>query len=171
MKNLDRMRVVRTWGAQPADLDLHVSYLDNHKSTSIIKDGDDANLDIDHTDRYGPETITVEQKYQGQAYVFAVHDFTHGSNPGSAALSMSQAKVFVYVGQSLVRSYNVPRQQGNLWTVFRINGEGEIQDINTMCGVNVNAENVLGSIDEYNNENMAITPANQGDVDSVQPMH
>ncbi len=30
MKNLDGMRVVLTWGQRPRDLDLHVSYPQNH---------------------------------------------------------------------------------------------------------------------------------------------
>jgi hypothetical protein len=167
MKNLDGMRVVLSWGQSPRDLDLHVSYPGNHVYFGH-QQGKDANLDIDHTDSYGPETITLERKHQGETYVFAVHDYTNDRDPRSTMLSASQAKVFVYVGQSLVRTYDVPRQTGNLWTVFRVNGEGEIQDINTMRGVSVSASNVLGTIDSYNNEQMRIVPANQGEVDPVR---
>jgi hypothetical protein len=167
MKNLDGMRVVLTWGEQPADLDLHAAFPGNHVFWSH-KVGTDANLDIDHTDSFGPETITLDRKHQGQTYVFAVHDFTDRSRPGTSALSGSQAKVFVYIGQSLVRTYYVPQHQaGNLWTVFRITGEGEIQDINTMRGVQVDASAVLGTIDNYDNEQMQVIAANQGDVDPV----
>jgi hypothetical protein len=43
--------------------------------------------------------------------------------------------VFVYVGQTLIRAYYVPKgQKGNIWTVFAISAEGELQDINTMSG-------------------------------------
>jgi hypothetical protein len=167
MKNLDGMRVVLTWGQRPADLDLHTAYPGNHVYWQH-KQGADANLDIDHTDSYGPETITLDHKHQGQTYVFAVHDFTDRDNPDTSALSGSQAKVFVYIGKSLVRTYTVPQHQpGNLWTVFRITGEGEIQDINTMRGVQVNASTVLGTIDSYNNEQMQITAVNQ-DVDPAR---
>jgi tetratricopeptide (TPR) repeat protein len=58
----------------------------------------------------------------------------------------------VYVGQSLVRSYYVPNQAGNLWTVFRITPEGEFQDINTMQGLSImDPVNVFNSVDSYLN--------------------
>jgi hypothetical protein len=168
MQNLDGMRVVLSWGAEPADLDLHTAFLNNHIFWRS-KRGSDANLDVDHVDSYGPETITLERKHQGETYVFAVHDFSDRTQPDSSALSNSQAKVFVYIGQSLVRSYYVPRNQsGNLWTVFRITGEGEIQDINTMRGVHVDAQNVLDEIDHYNDAQLQVTAANQGDVDPAR---
>lgn len=168
MKNLDGLRVVLSWGAQPPDLDLHVAFPDNHVYWRN-KRGTDANLDIDHINSYGPETITLERKHQGATYVFAVHDYTDRENPGTMALSNSQAKVFVYVGQSLVRSYYVPRNQsGNLWTVFRISKEGDFQDINTMRGVAVDAGDVLGQISSYNNEQLQVTAANQTDIDPVR---
>jgi len=97
-----------------------------------------------------------------------VHDFSNESNPASSELANSEARVFVYVGQSLVRTFSVPRQAGNLWTVFRVNGEGEIQDINTMRGVTVRASEVLGTIDNYNDEQLRIVPANQDYVDAAR---
>jgi predicted nucleic acid-binding Zn finger protein len=168
MQNLDGLRVVLSWGAQPPDLDLHVAYPSNHVYWRN-RQGTDSNLDIDHVDSYGPETITLERKHTGDTYVFAVHDYTDRNNPGTDALSNSQAKVFVYVGQSLVRSYYVPRNQaGNLWTVFRINGNGDFQDINTMRGVKVDAENVLDEINSYNNAQMQVVAANQTGLDPVR---
>ncbi|MCA6998532.1 YfaP family protein [Dickeya solani] len=132
MKNLDGMRIVLTWGATPADLDSHLVYGNSHIYFDNQK-GPDANLDVDDVDSYGPETITIEKKRFGESYLYAVHDYTHIHEPDQAALSNSQAKVFVYVGQSLVRTYSVPRNQdGNLWTVFRLNPNGDFEDINTI---------------------------------------
>lgn len=165
MQNLDGLRVVLSWGSTPQDLDLHSAFPNSHVYWRN-RVGTDANLDIDHTDGYGPETITLERKHAGDTYVFAVHDYTDRAHPETTALSSSQAKVFVYVGQSLVRSYYVPaNQQGNLWTVFRINGNGDFQDINTLRGVKVDAENVLDEIHSYNNAQMQVVAANQ----SVDP--
>jgi len=49
-----------------------------------------------------------------------------------------------------VRSYYVPKNAvGNLWTIFRITGEGEFQDINTVRGTNVDAEDVLGTVNTF----------------------
>src|SRR5690606_16335738 len=130
LQNLGGLRVVLRCGATPADLGSHVPYPGNPISFNA-KTGDDAALDVDDADRYGPETITLQKKRFGDTYVYAVHNFTHSGNPSSNALSNSQAKVFVYVGQSLVRTYYVPTgQRGNLWTVFRLNGNGDFEDIN-----------------------------------------
>lgn len=130
LQNLDGMRVVLSWGHTPPDLDSHTVYPGNHIYFRN-QQGNDANLDVDDTDSYGPETITLQKKHFGETYVYAVHDFSNRASQLSHALSASQAKVFVYIGQSLVRTYYVPTNQpGNLWTVFRVNGSGELQDIN-----------------------------------------
>lgn len=151
MTNLDGLRVVLNWGATPSDLDSHVAFPGNHIYWESKGDSGtiNANLDIDHVDGFGPETITISKKHAGEFYVYAVHDFTNKDNPNSNSLSKSNAKVLVYIGQSLVRSYYVPKQAGNLWTVFRITPQGEFQDINTMKGTTVNAANVLGSVNTY----------------------
>lgn len=135
MQNLDGMRIVLSWGEKPEDLDSHLVYSGNHIFFED-KQGDDAELDVDDTDSYGPETITIQKKQFGQSYVYAVHDFTNRSDSGSSALSASKAKVFVYVGQSLVRTYDVPvSHTGNLWTVFRLNPNGDFEDINTLTSL------------------------------------
>ncbi len=139
MQSLDGMRVVLSWGQTPTDLDSHIVYPGNHIYFQA-QQGLDANLDVDDTDSFGPETITLEKKHFGETYVYAVRDFTNGSRAMASDLSNSQAKVFVYVGQSLVRTYYVPKNQvGNLWTVFRITGAGEFQDINSFADVNGDA--------------------------------
>lgn len=152
MKNLDGLRVVLNWGATPADLDSHIAFPGRHIywESKTGPAGTDANLDVDDTDSYGPETITIEKKHAGEAYVYAVHDFTNADQPQSSALSRSGAKVMVYVGQSLVRSYYVPKNApGNLWSVFRITGDGEFQDINTVTGGRTSPAAVLGSVNNY----------------------
>ena len=145
MKNLDGLRVVLTWGKKPDDVDSHIVYPGNHVYFAS-KQGADANLDVDDTDSYGPETVTLEKKHAGETYVYAVHDFTDSDKPNTPNLSASQAKVYVYIGQSLVRSYQVPTgKTGNLWTVFRISGDGEFQDINTMGGTTTSGD-ALGAL-------------------------
>ncbi|WP_051293460.1 tetratricopeptide repeat protein [Pseudoduganella violaceinigra] len=135
MNNLDGMRIVLNWGASPRDLDSHIVYPNNHVYF-VNKRGADANLDVDDVDGYGPETITLERKHVGQRYVYAVHDFSDAGNPNTRNLANSGAKVFVYVGQTLVRTYYVPTSGvGNLWTVFAVTEEGEFQDFNTIKGV------------------------------------
>ncbi|WP_118973384.1 tetratricopeptide repeat protein [Taibaiella koreensis] len=143
MENLDGMRIVLSWGATPSDLDAHLAYGSKHIFYNH-KLGSNADLDVDDTDSYGPETITIGQRNNGEEYVYAIHDFSDRDNPNTTRLSYSQAKVFVYIGQSLVRTYYLPAngQAGNLWTVFKINGNGEMQDINTISRVNCTSEDV-----------------------------
>jgi len=135
MTNLDGMRVVLNWGATPSDLDSHLVYPGNHVYF-IDKQGAEANLDVDDTTSYGPETITIERKHDGERYIYAVHDYSNREDMNSTALSRSGAKVFVYVGQTLVRTYYVPaNKKGNLWQVFAVTESGDFQDYNLMKGV------------------------------------
>lgn len=137
MQKLDGMRIVLNWGQDPLDLDGHLAFPGNHVFFNR-KLGTDAQLDIDHTDGFGPETVTVERKHAGERYVYAVQDYTDLRDPESDRLSRSGAKVFVYIGQTLIRAYYVPANRpGNVWTVFAVSEEGEIQDINTMRGIDV----------------------------------
>lgn len=135
LTDLDAMRVVLTWGPTPSDLDSHMVFKNNHVYFAH-KQGTNAELDVDDTDSYGPETITLRKKMWGEKYIYAVRDFSNRNTQESSKLSASRAKVFVYVGQSLVRSYEVPMHKvGNLWTVFRITEDGAIQDINTISDI------------------------------------
>ncbi|USD39121.1 MULTISPECIES: tetratricopeptide repeat protein [Ferrimonas] len=130
MQSLDGLRAVLTWGASPRDLDSHLAFPGNHVYFSN-KTGDAVNLDVDDTTSYGPETITIEQKYDGQRYVYAVHDYSNGSKKNSTAMSFSNARVEVYVGQTLIRTYRVkPDTTATSWVVFGIDEGGAFHDIN-----------------------------------------
>lgn len=132
MQNLDGLRAVLTWGSTPRDLDSHLSYPNNHVYY-VDKTGTNANLDVDDTDSFGPETITIEQKHDGERYVYAVHDYTNGSRnrKDSKAMGFSNARVEVYVGQTLIRTYRVqPDTTATSWIVFGIDENGAFHDIN-----------------------------------------
>jgi len=134
MKNLDGMRAVLTWGRNPSDLDSHLSYKNNHIYYNS-KIGTKAHLDVDDTTSYGPETITIVKKKEGQKYVYAVHDYSHKTNPSSKSLGNSGATVRVYIGQTLVRTYKAtPQKTGNIWVVFGIDENGAFKDINSYTG-------------------------------------
>jgi tetratricopeptide (TPR) repeat protein len=140
MNNLDAMRIVLSWGRQPKDIDAHLSYENNHVYYAS-KEGQGANLDVDDIDSYGPETITIEQRSSGSDYIFSVHDYSDRQNPQTYNLSNSGARIFVYVGESLVRTYYVPtNMKGNLWTVFRMSPDGQMYDINKMSSLYVESD-------------------------------
>lgn len=138
MTNLDGMRVVLSWGEKPLIFDSHLIFPGGHIYFDS-KEGTDANLDVDDTDSYGPETVTISKKHFGESYIYAVQDYSNKGLPNSNYLSASKAKVFVYVGSSLVRSYSVPAgKRGNIWTVFKLNPNGEFEDINSVTSANFN---------------------------------
>jgi uncharacterized protein YfaP (DUF2135 family) len=140
-QNLDGMRIVLNWGDKPSDLDSHLVHPSTHVYFSK-KQGDLANLDVDDTTSFGPETVTLEKKKPGVKYLYAVHNYTEGEKLGSVTLSnVSQAKVFVYVGSSLVRTFTPPRgKAGTVWVVFGIGDNGEFYDINKFTDLNDRAK-------------------------------
>ena len=136
----DEYRIVLTWSSTPSDLDSHVSgplstggrfhvyYSDMHASDNGEKI---ANLDLDDTTSFGPETITLMRTQEG-IYKYAVHDYTNRNSTSSKALSMSGAKVQLYCGNALIATYNVPiNVTGTVWNVFEI-VDGTVRMINTM---------------------------------------
>ncbi|MCY1663598.1 tetratricopeptide repeat protein [Chryseobacterium sp. SL1] len=131
MEDLDGMRIVLSWGKSPSDLDSHLSYPNNH-ICYYHKEGTNANLDVDDTDSFGPETITIEKRSQNQKYIYAVHDYSDKNRVDNDNLSnISNAKVYVYIGNTLIKSYDVPkRKKGTVWVVFMIDESGNIIDIN-----------------------------------------
>ncbi len=133
-------RIVLRWGATPRDLDshfrataldgsdVHVYY--SHKRSDV------ADLDVDDTSSYGPETITIYDISKVANVKYAVHNYTNRySNSGDSTagnLSKSGAYVQVYKGNRLIRRFNVPAGEGTLWTVFAINSNGTITGINSL---------------------------------------
>lgn len=150
--NLDGLRIVLSWSAAEADLDSHLSYPDHHVYFER-KTSDDARLDADGSDRddgarKSPETMTLLRKQAGYGYTYAVHDFGNRSRPEASALSRSGARVSLYLGERLLRSYAVPQNRpGNLWRVFRIDGEGRFQDIDRIDASTAQAERIDTELD------------------------
>lgn len=122
----DEVRIVLTWADTPPDEDSHLFTPDGEHVCYYEKDGVGANLDVDDTDGYGPETVTITDLAQG-VYKYYVADFTHCSanEVKSTAMSESNAVVRVYTYRGLERTFQVPKnQQGVIWEVFSIrNGE------------------------------------------------
>lgn len=130
MEELDGMRIVLSWGRAPEDLDSHLSYQGGYVCY-YQKDASQANLDVDDINSYGPETITITKKIQGKKYVYAVHNFSDKDQSNNANLSkISNAKVYVYIGNTLIRTY-VPQfgKMGTVWIPFVIDENGNLVDV------------------------------------------
>ena len=130
MQELDGIRIVLSWGSSPKDIDSHLSYLGGYVCYHK-KESDQANLDVDDTDSYGPETITITKKEQGKKYVYAVHNFSDRELINTSNLSdVSRAKVFIYIGNTLVKTYKIPEgKKGNIWIPFLIDERGNIVNV------------------------------------------
>ena len=139
-------RFILTWGATPYDLDSHLTgptgtgtdrfhvYFSNKTYTPSGAATPDVELDVDDTTSYGPETITLYNQKTGE-YRYYVHDYSNLSATAtspSTQLSNSGAKVKVYKGSTLVRTFNIPTGQGgNCWDVFKLSGS-TITTVNTI---------------------------------------
>jgi|GEM_PF-2382008 len=134
------IRVVLSWGASPYDLDSHMTgpisgstqrFHVYYSSEGSASESPFVFLDWDDTEQYGPETITIKQQFSGN-YRYSVHNYSDQYDNSSYRLSNSGAKVQVYQGANLIRTFNVPQGQlGTLWTVFELNGT-VISPVNTV---------------------------------------
>lgn len=124
------VRIVLTWGEWPRDLDSHLftpydnSFGDNtyHIWYGNRYDVVGNNLDVDDTDGYGPETMTIPMLKNG-LYKYYVADFTNcsGGSPTSYDMSNSGAMVSVYTSNGLNSTFMVPTNaSGVIWEVFEI---------------------------------------------------
>lgn len=128
--NDGEIRIVLTWGSYPTDLDSHAEgnsssgggfhiWFQNKNVNNV------GTLDVDDTNGFGPETITI--KDGGANFTYSVIDYTRSGN-----MSSSGATVKVYLpGESQARVYTIPSGTGNTWRVFSIQN-GEISVINTI---------------------------------------
>jgi hypothetical protein len=128
-----QIRIVMSWGANPTDLDSHLYTPDIGGSTHHIYyvnrgsliNPPYANLDRDDVTSYGPETVTIDQSFDGQ-YDYFVHNYSAQYGGGGARLSDSGCIVRVYDDTGLFATFNVPAasrlfDQYNWW-VFSYNG-------------------------------------------------
>ena len=126
------IRFVLNWQAEPYDIDAHlvtpviqgqsyhIFYPPRNRGNLI--DYPFAALDIDRTNGFGPETITVRQSFPG-TYQFYVSRFA-----GASRLAGSDATVKVYTEAGLIRTFKVPTTGfGDFWHVC--NFEGATRDV------------------------------------------
>lgn len=126
--------IVLTWGDHPGDLDAHLasdfsnknsadsySYIPNLHVFFETRDyyyGDKliCNLDVDDTDCYGPETITLDT-VGDEPYYYYIHNFS-----STGDLYSSEAIVRLYKGARLLKTFYVPTESTRCgyWNVFAI---------------------------------------------------
>lgn len=117
------LRVVLTWDEDPDDLDSHLwlpaaqPYHIYYQNLGALSACPFAQLDIDDTSGFGPETVTIGQSVPG-SYRYAVHRFG-----GTETLSQSAAIVQVFDAEGLVATFEVPQNGTGAeewWHVFDV---------------------------------------------------
>jgi uncharacterized protein YfaP (DUF2135 family) len=127
------MRAVLIWGETPSDLDSHLWLPDSVPYHIYFSRRGDfeacpfAGLDVDDTSGLGPETMTIKQRYNTGAYVYAVHNYS-----GASEIKESQAQVQVFDATGLIATFTLPTEgTGRWWHVFNIDGQtGSITEVN-----------------------------------------
>lgn len=117
------IRFVLTWNASPSDLDSHLTgtsgdgtYVHVFFGDKIARDSNGnsiADLDIDDTDGYGPETMTLHNT-TGR-FDFIIDDYTN-----SGTISTSGATVKIYVGSTLYQTVNIAPGIVDQWHVCTV---------------------------------------------------
>lgn len=126
------IRIVLSWGENPEDLDSHLWLPTSNQYHVYWWDEGDCSafpfacLDVDDVTSYGPETITIKQRYPG-TYVYGVYHYT-----GSGTLATSGAHVRVYGSSGLLRDFAVPSGSGLWWHVFNLDAAGNIVVFNSI---------------------------------------
>ena len=128
-----QIRIVLEWGGTPRDLDSHLEGTSSN-GTNVRVDftnrqvtsgsGTLAELDIDDTDGYGPETITINES--GGNYDFYVYNYS-----GEGSIATSGATVKVYLNNSSQPMILTPPSnlEGRRWDVLSIaNGSVTVKD-------------------------------------------
>lgn len=124
---LNDWRIVLSWGANPEDLDSHLWTPDGEHIWYGNTVGENADLDVDDTDGYGPETITIRKLVEG-TYVYAVKHFS-----GEGTLQGAQVEIFNPMG-SVRRFTNSPCSagEGSWWVVFKLRVRGTSVEVETV---------------------------------------
>ena len=93
----DKGRFVLSWADQPRDLDLHLVGPNYHISYQDMRNApNEARLDRDTMDGYGPETITANRIRPDAHYEVWVHNYTGGGAFGRSA----QVQMYLSDGNS-----------------------------------------------------------------------
>ncbi len=143
-----QFRVILTWGANPADLDSHMTGGVNadiwtrwHLYYADTAAGAVCKLDVDDRNGYGPETVTCPAtgsttRLPDGVYRYSVHHYY-----GAGTIGTSGAGVRLEFANGTVYNYTPPATgwtgSNNVWTVFELNvlnGAVTVVPVNSVTG-------------------------------------
>ena len=124
------VRAVLSWAHNPRDLDLHCYTSDGRHVFFSCRNQRDMNLDYDHTNGLGPETLTVSRLDPNVTYYFYVHHYS-----GSSTLYESQAALRIENMPGLQAlnvptiAVNYPQYNAMVWRCFKVcNGVATVKN-------------------------------------------
>ena len=124
---LNSARFVLSWGEKPRDLDLHLVGSGFHISYRNMRSyANQAELDRDDTNGYGPETITLQRIEANKRYVLYVHNYSNDAQINQ------KARVYIYLNNRLDRVIDLPRTNKRVIKVLEINDK-DVSYINQPC--------------------------------------
>lgn len=144
------LRIILLWNSEPNDLDSHIFDPNgNHVFFENPKHGEMMNLDVDKTEGYGPETISLKNMIPG-IYSYKVHNYSHSSEIYGNSLSRSKARVVVKRGNVTIKTFEVPKDRvGTVWNVFNYDSvSGQIIDLDSFS---LKDDNVIKVSNPYEN--------------------
>lgn len=135
----NQYRIILNWGANPDDLDAHLTgpisgTSDRFHVYFVDQNSDNADLDVDDVTSFGPETVTIRNFVNG-IYKYSVHNYSNQDSDGGAEMISSPTTVEIYNSNGLIRSFNPPPfvvGSGNTWRVFEINYNNNNPTINAI---------------------------------------
>ena len=135
----DNVAVVLAWGQNPRDLDLHMSGPDGsggrfHAYFSNKAPFPHVFLDLDDTDSFGPETMTVKPGESGNYVAGDYHVWVH-HYAGDLTFGDSAATITLFAGGAQIAQYSVGDASGDstkrIWQVveFTVSETGAVSNI------------------------------------------
>lgn len=148
--------IVLNWGANPSDLDSHLTgpattdrfhiffadsiYLNDNNTTGTFDPENPcattnvvASLDRDDVTSYGPETTTLCRPTVGGLYKYYIHHYA-----GSSTIGESSATVTLTLSNGTTRTFTPPSTGstggGDIWHVFDFDADGNVYPINQIIG-------------------------------------
>ena len=106
---------------------------DNYTSTGCTTEEASDNVSLDRDDYNGPpgtETITISKVRSG-TYRYSVQDYSNRGLTSPDNLSKSGTTVTVYFNNTAT-TYNVPNDNGSLWTLFTFDNSSGFNSINQL---------------------------------------
>jgi len=126
-----QVRVVLSWGKSPSDLDLHCKDKKGHHIYYGQKEDDDGRLqlDIDVTNGFGPETLTLHPR-EGEVYWVYVHKY---SDDGDVAESEAKVQVYGLPGIDRITLPASASKSQKYWHVFKLYGKKDFDIVNELA--------------------------------------